>query len=58
MPQVAPDIVQKATSLNDQNDSLTRNSAGFGDARPATILAKPTPAQTRAFSLLRLKIAA
>ena len=29
--------------------SLTRNSVRFGDARPTTILARPTPIQTRAF---------
>jgi hypothetical protein len=29
-----------------------------GNARPTTILARPTPTQTRAFNLLGLKIAA
>jgi hypothetical protein len=38
--------------------NLTRNTVRFGDARPATILSKPTPTQTRAFNLLGLKIAA
>jgi hypothetical protein len=38
--------------------NLTRNSVRFGDARPATILSRPTPIQTRAFNLLGLKIAA
>jgi len=38
--------------------NLTRNSVRFGDARPATILSRPTPTQTRAFDLLALKIAA
>ena len=38
--------------------NLTRNSVRFGDARPATILSRPTPTQTRAFHLLGLKIAA
>jgi len=38
--------------------NLTRNSVRFGDARPATILSRPTPTQTRAFVLLGLKIAA
>jgi hypothetical protein len=38
--------------------NLTRNSVRFGDALPLTILAKPTPTQTRAFNLLGLKIAA
>ena len=38
--------------------NLTRNSVRFGDARPTTILARPTPTQTRAFELLGLKIAA
>jgi len=38
--------------------NLTRNSVRFGDAHPTTILAKPTPSQTRAFELLNLKIAA
>ena len=38
--------------------NLTRNSVRFGDARPATILSRPTPTQTRAFELLGLKIAA
>jgi len=38
--------------------NLTRNNVRFGDARPTTILARPTPTQTRAFSLLGLKIAA
>ena len=38
--------------------NLTRNSVRFGDARPTTILARPTPTQTRAFNLLGLKIAA
>ena len=38
--------------------NLTRNSVRFGDARPATILSRPTPIQTRAFDLLGLKIAA
>lgn len=38
--------------------NLTRNSVRFGDARPATILSRPTPTQTRAFNLLGLKIAA
>jgi len=38
--------------------NLTRNSVRFGDARPTTILARPTPTQTRAFDLLGLKIAA
>src|SRR5271166_564217 len=36
----------------------TRNSVRFGDAHPTTILARPTPSQTRAFELLNLKIAA
>ena len=38
--------------------NLTRNCVRFGDARPTTILSRPTPIQTRAFDLLRLKIAA
>ena len=38
--------------------NLTRNTVRFGDARPTTILARPTPTQTRAFNLLGLKIAA
>ena len=38
--------------------NLTRNSVRFGDARLTTILARPTPTQTRAFNLLGLKIAA
>jgi transposase len=38
--------------------SLTRNSVRFGDARPTTILSRPTPIHTRAFDLLGLKIAA
>ena len=38
--------------------NLTRNSVRFGDARPATILSRPTQTQTRAFDLLGLKIAA
>ncbi len=38
--------------------NLTRNSVRFGDARPTTILSRPTPTQTRAFDLLGLKIAA
>jgi hypothetical protein len=38
--------------------NLTRNSVRFGDARPATILSRPTPTQARAFELLSLKIAA
>jgi transposase len=38
--------------------NLTRNSVRFGDARPAIILSRPTPTQTRAFNLLGLKIAA
>ncbi len=38
--------------------NLTRNSVRFGDAHPTTILARPTPSQTRAFELLTLKIAA
>jgi len=38
--------------------NLTRNTVRFGDARPATILSRPTPTQTRAFNLLGLKIAA
>ena len=38
--------------------NLTRNSVRFGDALPTTILARPTPSQTRAFELLNLKIAA
>jgi Transposase DDE domain len=38
--------------------SLTRNSVRFGDARPTTILARPTPIHARAFELLGLKIAA
>ena len=38
--------------------NLTRNSVRFGDARPATILSRPTQTQTRAFQLLGLKIAA
>jgi transposase len=38
--------------------SLTRNSVRFGDARPTTILSRPTPIQIRAFDLLGLKIAA
>ena len=38
--------------------NLTRNSVRFGDARPTTILARPTPTHTRAFNLLGLKIAA
>jgi Transposase DDE domain len=37
--------------------NLTRNSVRFGDARPTTILARPTPTQTRAFNLLGVKIA-
>jgi Transposase DDE domain len=38
--------------------NLTRNSVRFGDARPTTILSRPTPTQARAFDLLGLKIAA
>jgi Transposase DDE domain len=38
--------------------NLTRNTVRFGDARPTTILSRPTPTQTRAFDLLNLKIAA
>jgi hypothetical protein len=38
--------------------NLTRNVVRFGDARPTTILARPTPIHTRAFQLLGLKIAA
>ena len=38
--------------------NLTRNSVRFGDARPTTILSRPTPTQIRAFELLGLKIAA
>jgi len=38
--------------------NLTRNCVRFGDARPTTILSRPTPTQARAFDLLRLKIAA
>jgi transposase len=38
--------------------NLTRNTVRFGDARPTTILSRPTPTQTRAFALLGLKIAA
>jgi transposase len=38
--------------------NLTRNSLRFGDAHPTTILARPTPSQTRAFELLNLNIAA
>jgi Transposase DDE domain len=38
--------------------NLTRNSVRFGDARPTTILSRPTPTQIRAFKLLGLKIAA
>ena len=38
--------------------NLTRNTVRFGDARPTTILSRPTPTQTRAFDLLGLKIAA
>ena len=38
--------------------NVTRNSVRFGDARPTTVLAKPTPIQTRAFQLLGVKIAA
>ena len=38
--------------------NLTRNSVRFGDARPTTILSRPTPTQIRAFQLLGLKIAA
>jgi Transposase DDE domain len=37
--------------------NLTRNTVRFGDALPTTILARPTPTQTRAFNLLGLKIA-
>ena len=38
--------------------NLTRNSVRFGDAPPTTLLARPTPIQTRAFQLLSVKIAA
>jgi len=38
--------------------NLTRNSVRFGDARPATILSRPTPTQARAFELLGLRLAA
>jgi transposase len=38
--------------------NLTRNSVRFGDARPAVILARPTPIQDRAFELLGIKLAA
>jgi Transposase DDE domain len=38
--------------------NLTRNSVRFGDARPVTVLARPTHIQSRAFELLRLKLAA
>ncbi len=38
--------------------NLTRDSVRFGEARPTTILARPTPIQTRAFQLLGVKIAA
>ena len=32
--------------------NLTRNTVRFGDARPATILSRPTQTHTRAFELL------
>jgi hypothetical protein len=38
--------------------NLTRNGVRFGDASATTILSRPTPTQTRAFTLLDLKIAA
>jgi Transposase DDE domain len=38
--------------------NLTRNSVRFGDARPVTVLARPTQIQSRAFELLRVKLAA
>jgi hypothetical protein len=38
--------------------NLARNSVRFGDARPTTILSRPTQTQNRAFDLLGLKIAA
>jgi Transposase DDE domain len=38
--------------------NLTRNSVRFGDARPVTVLARPTQIQSRAFELLRIKLAA
>ena len=38
--------------------NLTRNSVRFGDARPTTILSRPTQTQNHAFDLLGLKIAA
>ena len=38
--------------------SLTRNSVRFADARPVTVLTRPTPIHTRAFELLRVKLAA
>jgi hypothetical protein len=49
-------VVTKAPVTSNAN--LTRNTVRFGDARPTTILARPTPTQTRAFNLLGLKIAA
>ena len=38
--------------------NLTRNTVRFGDARPTTILSRPTQTHNRAFDLLGLKIAA
>jgi hypothetical protein len=38
--------------------NLTRNSVRFGDARPVTIFTRPTQIHSRAFELLRVKLAA
>ena len=47
-------MTTKILALTDALGNLVR----FGDARPTTILSRPTPTQIRAFELLGLKIAA
>jgi hypothetical protein len=37
--------------------TLTRNTIRFGDAPPATVLARPTALQQRVFDLLDIKLA-
>ena len=56
-PQAQLGVTTPRTLLQDLAN-LTRNHVRFGDAHPTTILARPTPSQTRAFELLNLKIAA
>ena len=56
-PTDASSMNERLSRLQDLAN-LTRNSVRFGDARPTTVLSRPTPIQTRAFSLLGLKIAA